>query len=611
MAPELIEGQALADEACDVFSLGVVLFEAVTRKLPWEGDTDVAIAIERLQRPPADPRDHREGLPHAFAEIILRCLARDRSQRFATAQAVGRALSSVVLPSGSLAPTRMPPRSPLDTLPAWSLSSAPSALGRSTSGSTKAVAVLPFRKTSAEVETYLVDGLTEAVIDGLSTDPALRVRPRGMVMALARPSGAKETEAKKGGAALELGERLGVQVVVEGTVDRRADTLSVVVRVTSLPTGFRVWAGSFERDASLVLELGDEVAAAVAHSLSTSHRPARKPRPRDPKVADLYLRARHAYHGILHDGAMHAVDLFLQALALAPDDAAIQAGYALACVRESAFTGVGFDRAAEAAERAQALDPHEPEARVALAAVKLQRGEPVRAVEHLRAALGVDPSLGEAHALLGRILLEADVLDVAKKRLEWAIAMEPEQNVARRDLARVHALSGRYQEVERLAAQEPPENDVGAWLDRARFGLWRKNGDAAALYLEALRTRNRDTFETLRGPLGLARALLRCVAEGATPFEDDAFIDFVGRGRGTPRRSAFVSQIEAEVAAVLGKPDEALAAIVRAADAGLADLAWLDRCPLFADLKGAEEFERARARVGAVAAEVREAVFDG
>ncbi len=599
MAPELIEGGALADESCDVYALGVVLFEAVTQTLPWKGETDVAIAIDRLQRPPIDPRELRQGLPDAFAEIILRCLSRERGQRFATAQAVGRALSSVILPTTSSIPSALPPRSPLDTLPAWSLDKLPLALAGSTSGSSKTVAVLPFREAGDAVEPYVTDGLTESLIGALSQDPELRVRPRGMVMTL-RGSQAR---------GVEMGQRLDVQVVVEGTVDRQGEDLVIVVRVTSVPTRFRIWAGTFERRMADVLGVGDEIASAVAQSLATTHRASkRQAPPRDARVADLYLRARHAYHTILAEDAARSVALYVQALTLAPDDAPLWAGYALACVRESAFTGVGFQAAQKAAERASELDPHEPGARLALAAVKLQRGDSVAAIGDLKAALAGDPSLGEAHALLGRILLEADVLETAKKRLEWAIAIDPEQTIARRDLARAHALGGRFEEVERLAAAE--SDDAGAWLDRARFTLWRRNPDAAALYLDALRARYRDALDGSRGPIGLARALLACGASGASPYEDDAFIDFVGLGRGTPRRSAFVSQIEAEVLAACGRDEDSLVAIERATEAGLSDLAWLDRCPLFSGFRGRAPFEAARARVGAIAALVREAVFD-
>jgi eukaryotic-like serine/threonine-protein kinase len=600
MAPELIAGQAVADEACDVFALGAVLFEAITRELPWRGDSSIAIALARLQSEPLDPRVLRPGLPDALAEVILRCLARDRAQRFPTAQAVGRALEAIVLPATSSYPGGMPARAIFDTLPAWSVDRVPLALAPATSGAIKTVAVLPFREVGV-VDRYVSDGLTESLIDALSATRLLRVRPRGMI------AGYRDSPLPP----IEIGRRLEAQVVVEGTIERRENMLSIVVRVTTVSTRFRVWAGHLERQATDVIAVGEEIARLVADSLSADREGLRVlSRPTDPRALDIYLRARHAYQGFWRKGADRAVALFERAVELAPNDAAVLAGYALACIRESSFVGAGLTRALNAVDRARALDPEQPDVRLAVATVKLQEGDPVSAVRQLKAALAVAPSLGEAHGLLGRILLEADVMETAKKRLEWALAIEPDLAIVRHDLARANALLGRWDEIEKLARTAPEGHEGGAWIDRARFAVWERNPENAAIALDMFTQQSENGALAGHVPTGLVRAFLKLAAQGTSPYGDDAFEEFLAKGKGSPRRNAFVAQIEAEALAFLDRRPLALAAILRATDAGLIDLAWLDRCPLFTELRGDAAFEQARSRVGAVASAVREAVFD-
>jgi serine/threonine-protein kinase len=99
------------------------------------------------------------------------------------------------------------------------------------------------------------------------------------------------------------------------------------------------------------------------------------------------------------------------------------------------------------------------------------------------------------------------------------------------------------------------------------------------------------------------------VAEGTSPFQEVALHDFVVRAQSTSRRGAFAAQIEAELHAFEGRTDAALLAIEAAVRAHLFDLAWLERCPLFAPLREEPRYEHARLEVGTRAAPVRAAIL--
>lgn len=92
MSPEQFEGSRV-DGRSDVYSLGVVMFQMATGKLPFEGDTPMALALKHTQQTPPDPRSIRDEVPSWLARIILRCLEKDPRARFATAGDLGAALA--------------------------------------------------------------------------------------------------------------------------------------------------------------------------------------------------------------------------------------------------------------------------------------------------------------------------------------------------------------------------------------------------------------------------------------------------------------------------------------------------------------------------------------
>ena len=569
MAPEQVEEGVEIDARADLYALGAMLYELVVGEPAWQGTSVLGIAVARLLEPPPDPRTKRPDLPDGFATLILRCMARSPEDRPASAEEVAGALANLTLPALDRTLTMLPE---------------PAVDVRGTFA--KRVAVLPFRNGGAPEHEYLADGLTEELIDLLSVSPGLRVRSRGVVM---RFKGIDRDPR-------DLGRELDVQVVVEGSVRRAGGTARISARAISVADGFQLWARRFDRPDSELLAMTDETAQAIATALTVELGAPPRLISSDPEVADLYLRARAAYHRFFSDLGGNSIELFERAMARAPDDPRVLAGYASARARRGDADSRDILSAGVAAARAVALAPHLAEPHVALAHVRYQSGDEAGAVGPTRRALRLSPTNGEAHDLLGRILSETTRFADARRHLETAVALEPDNDLPVLALCRTYELSGDHATLERFLEARPDRATSAAVI--SRILVWRRDSARAAKILETLPA-------TSDGPSFVFRSLLALAAHGASPFAmlESAFARTKGRA------VMFWCQLEAECALTLGDPERGLAAIERASALALFDQAWMDFCPPLEAVRQHPRFLAVKEVVDARAARVVEAFF--
>jgi serine/threonine protein kinase/tetratricopeptide (TPR) repeat protein len=573
MAPEQVEGRADVDARADVYAFGALLYELYTGHRAWPGDAPLAVATARLIHPPPDPRVRRPDLPAPLAELVLRCLARAPDQRPAN---MGEVLAALA-PSGARGTNAGMPGAPTPPL-----LRAPAAPTMSSSQPTpppvhaeKTVAVLPFRNAGDPADDYLAEELTDDLLDALSMTRGLKVRARGAVL---RFRGV-ETDPR------EIGRELGVQVVVEGSVRKARGHVRISARLVSVADGFQIWAKRFDRPEQDVLSINDEAASAIAEALTLDGRRAdarAREAPSDPLAIDLYLRARHEYRQFWPQHQGRAIELFDQALAIAPDDPLLLSGMALALARLSFFHGdSGSARARAVAERAVAAAPHLGEAHLALGSVLFQLGEAPSAVRSLRAAVSRSPGLAEAHGALGRLLCEAGAVDEGVRRLETSLSLDPDAPLVIPELTRAYALLGQWDRADAtLSTLAHDGGQLSYWTLRARIALWRREPALVERYLADLP----DSDPSLLLP----RLLLEVVRTGKVPTELSD-IEKTERAGGV-RRQVFALQMRAEVLAFLGQDDPSLDALQRAAERGLLDRFWLDRCPLLDSVRRSPRF---------------------
>ncbi|WP_437286147.1 protein kinase domain-containing protein [Sorangium sp. So ce406] len=573
MAPEQVQGAADVDARADLYALGAMLYEMLTGERAWQGDAPLAVAAARLIADAPDPRHRRADLPDALARVVLRCMARERSDRYASVEMVAQELGSLTRPATIVPPAITPPN---ERLPISGVISGTGDAGKS-------VAVLPFTNQGSPADAYLAEELTDDLIDTLSMTPGLRVRPR---VAMARWQGGDPDPR-------EIGRELGVQVVVGGSVRRRDGTVRISARLLCVTDGFQLWAKRFDRPEAEVLRINDEVAEAVAEALTLAASAPSRAAPSDPVALDLFLRGRHEYRRFWPEHQERAIALFEQALAREPDDPMILSAYALARSRFWFFTDQGGDLATAAAARAAAAAPGLPDARLAMASVKFQRLDVVGAMRELKAALATRSGHAEAEGLIGTILLECDAFEHGVRRARSALARDPDVTLAAYALARAYSLLGRWAEADDVIKVLP---STGSGSGRAvlhiRRALWQRDPRV----VEALaRGRVSEAFPGISAPF----------AQIAAEVLEGRFADLRTTpppGAGAPpvpalRRTSFMWQLQAEFAAFLGNAELALEALERSLTDGLFDLSWLDRCPVLEPLRGDARFRAILAEV--------------
>jgi serine/threonine-protein kinase len=591
MAPEQVEGAIDLDGRADLYALGTMLFELLTGKDAWPGDSVVAVAAGRILRPPPDVRTHVPDLPEPVAALVLKLMARMREDRYASAEEAEHALAA--LAAGDLPSTRsLVPAGPKGTLP----------LGAAVTpahASRKTVAVLPLVNVGAEDDAYLAQTVTEDLVDLLSMVPGLRVRPRGETAQYDRAS--RDVR--------EAGRTLGVDVVVDGSLRRIADVVRVSVRLVTVEDGFQLWARKFDRPAAQVLTVADDAAAAIAGALATELAAGGgRTAIGDDVAQDLYLRGRYLLHRGWLEVSRKGVELLGEAHRRAPDDPRIAGTYALAIARVLSgdpTTRIQAPDPRELAEKTLAMDPMQPQARVALGFVHLNNSEGVTAATFLKRALAVAPNAVEALDAVGRVLVEVGRWQLGISTLRRALAIESGMAQASQTIGRAYALVGDMDAaIEALGPFPRDPSEIAPYvLIRGRIAMWHRDRAAA----QALATELEAREVTEIGKARLA-ALLAITTTGTIPdaavAELEASLPFDARYH--PKRVSFHAQIRTEMKLGGGRIEEALADLRVADNNGLLDLLWLDRCGLFDVVRDRPEYITIRKSTAERAARVIE-----
>jgi TolB-like protein/Flp pilus assembly protein TadD len=289
------------------------------------------------------------------------------------------------------------------------------------------IAVLPFENLSADPDQeYLADGLADDVITGLS-----RFR---WFFVIARNSSftykGRSVDVK------QVAKELGVRYVLEGSLRKAGDRVRVTAQLIDALTGNHIWAERYDRDLDDIFALQDEITETIITAIEPElgaverERARRKP-PDNLDTWDLYQRGLwHLFDDVKRDALTEAKRLFQRACELDPGFAMAHAELAYTHVAEiirglTEDPKASLDQAADAAERAVALDARDPAARCALGRVLIFRQAHERAIAEMQAALGLNASFDRAYYGLGIALMYGGRPQESIPQFEKAIRLSP------------------------------------------------------------------------------------------------------------------------------------------------------------------------------------------
>jgi serine/threonine protein kinase/tetratricopeptide (TPR) repeat protein len=498
MSPEQAQGKTNEiDQRSDIFSFGCILYEAVTGKKPFEGDSVVKSLHMVIYESAPAIAELNPSAPADLQRIVRRCLAKDPDERYQSIKEVaielkelrrelqGAGISTTVTPptrsetttstggegtrSQSLSPTTGTPSLSnkvssaeyvatgirqhklavaisLVVVVAGITATALYRRARNSSVAIQSIAVMPFVNESGNADLeYLSDGMTETLINSLSQIPNLSVKARSSVF---RYKG-KEIDPKK------IASELGVEAILTGHVVQRGDQLTLSVELIDGLTENTIWGNKYERKGSDLVSLQSEVARDVSGKLRSKIPGAdaakvEKSFTTNPEAYQLYLKGIFYWNKRTRDSVKRSIDLFNQAIEKDPAYALAYTGLAKAYVLLPAFYAStpqdSYPKAKAAAKRALELDGSLAEAHAALAAAFDLDFDFPDAEQEYKQAIQMSPNYATAHQWYARMLVQIKRYDEAVAEGKRAQELDPLSLIITENLSDDYFFQGKYDE---------------------------------------------------------------------------------------------------------------------------------------------------------------------
>ena len=523
MSPEQARG-AKVDERTDIFSLGTVMYEMVTGRKPFDGQSVTDTIADLLTTEPPPMARFANGVPNELQRIVTKCLKKDSEQRYQTVKDLktdldvlkNARLSEKLASAGEMTEEKTAElkhvdktaedprnenasrRSPWRWLAGIAVLVVVSTVVvftilknniAASKPKISAIAVLPLENLSGDPDQeYFADGMTEALISNLSRIHSLKVISRTSAM---RYKGARMKLP-------DIARELNVDAIVEGTVQRAGSDVLITTQLVDPATDTALWSQNYKRQMSDVLKLQGDIAQAIVSEIRTNITAAERNKISgnmsiDPAAYDAYLQGRYHMRSLNEEGLRQATEYFQKAIAVDPNYAQAYAGLSDAYVWRGIWGKLSFveveQPARQAALKAVELDPESAEGLQALSTIKYNydwdwQGAEADAVH----ALALEPNSVDALRTYGYLLMALGRHDESISQFEKAAQLDPVSSNSQSDLGRAYYRARRFEEAiphfQKAAELDPSNNSVGGRLVDTYIEM-RRYDDAMAVVSNA------------------------------------------------------------------------------------------------------------------------------
>ncbi|MCZ6857048.1 MAG: protein kinase [Gemmatimonadetes bacterium] len=459
MAPEQATADPTMDHRADIYAVGAVGYELLAGRPPFTGNTPQMILAAHVTQAVEPVTKHRDSVPPALNDLILRCLQKKPADRWQSADEMLPELEALATTSGGITPTATRPLAGVQparvnnkvvgiaaaavVLVAAGMwftgrGSSPAAVPPvAAEDSVPSIAVLAFADRSPQGDNeYFADGMSEAIMAGLA-QVGMRVAARTSSFSFKGLDASVQT----------IGEQLDVTYVLEGSVQKAGDRIRVQASLISASDGFPVWTQTYNNDLDDIFAVQDQVVSAIVEELQVELGAAVAASVVDvltdsPEAYQSYMLGRFNLEKRTAEAMVTAISHFEDAVRADSNFALAWSGLAtaqnLTTPANYPVEGVSWEGAVERAERAA------------------------------RRAIATDSALAEAHASLGYILDNKWDWAGAEVEYERALALNPDYPTARLWYA-IHLVQlGRTDEalveIRRAEALDPLSLIIGAWV---------------------------------------------------------------------------------------------------------------------------------------------------